>query len=499
MIAIYARVSTEDQATKGYSIDGQIEQCIKKAGTSDVLKYIDEGRSGELLERPGLNKLRNDIKDGLIEKLICYDPDRLSRNLMNQLIIDREIRSQGVELLFVNGEYANTSEGHLFFSMRGAIAEFEKAKIKERTSGGRRSKAKKGKVVKDSKLYGYTYDKENDTYAINEKEAKFVRMIFDYYTNPDSEFQGINGIALHLTEIGVPTKKNAKVWHRQVVRQILMNEAYTGVYYQNRFDTEGDYVRKQAGEKIEHGKQRPQEEWLVTNIPPIIDKEQFDYAQQLLSQGRRRYTNYGKHDYLLSGLVRCGRCGCTMTGRKRKSHGKDFFVYECKKSYAGAKDKGCGRLMSENKLNKFVWESIVEILNNPEKIKEYEDKPKQTYIYEEMRHLEGEMEKMKKGRKRLITLISLSEDDMDLEEIKDQILEMQTKEKSLQEQYTKLQEEVKANEESGPNKNVLDSAVEYYYNIKGENLTTEEKQKVLRMLVKEIEVIDKDSIHIDLF
>ncbi|MBJ3765987.1 recombinase family protein [Bacillus subtilis] len=64
---------------KGSSIDSQIEVCIKKAGTKDVLKYADEGFSGELLERPALNRLREDASKGLIGQVICYDPDRLSR------------------------------------------------------------------------------------------------------------------------------------------------------------------------------------------------------------------------------------------------------------------------------------------------------------------------------------------------------------------------------------------------------------------------------------
>ncbi|NLS40442.1 recombinase family protein [Bacillus subtilis] len=79
MIAIYVRISTEEQAIKGSSIDSQIEASIKKAGTKDVLKYDDEGFSGELLERPALDCLREDAGKGLISSDICYDPDRLSR------------------------------------------------------------------------------------------------------------------------------------------------------------------------------------------------------------------------------------------------------------------------------------------------------------------------------------------------------------------------------------------------------------------------------------
>lgn len=78
MIAIYVRVSTEEQAIKGSSIDSQIEACIKNAGTKDVLKYVDEGFSGELLERLDYNRLREDASKGLISQAICYDPPSFS-------------------------------------------------------------------------------------------------------------------------------------------------------------------------------------------------------------------------------------------------------------------------------------------------------------------------------------------------------------------------------------------------------------------------------------
>jgi site-specific DNA recombinase len=497
VIAIYARVSTEDQL-KGYSIEGQIEDCKRLIGTNEYLEYIDEGITGEIINRPALMKMQEDIEKGLITKVVCYDPDRLSRKLSVQLLLTEHFQKFNIELQFVKHEYKDDAEGHLFFQVRGAFSEFDKAKIKHNTMTGRYRKAKSGKVVKNAGLYGYNYDKEKDTYVINEKEAAIIRMIFDSYVN--NRFQGINGLAHHLTEMGAPTKRGAKVWHRQVVRQILMNEAYTGKYIQNRWDTVGDYVLRQSGGKVEHGKMRPEEEWIITDIPAIISKDTFDYAQKLLEQGRRRYTNYGKHNYLLSGLVRCDQCGGTMTGRKTKSHGKDFFIYECRKNYAGAKDKGCGRQMSENKLNHFVWETLVDWFNNPEKISEFTDEETPTYIEDEIKHLETEIERTKKGRKRLFQLVSLSEDDdLDLEEIKEQIRELQLKEKELTNKYTQLTSEIKAEKEKEPSQLALEQAREAYFEKRTQEFTHEEKQSLIRMAVKEIVIVDKDLVHIHLF
>ncbi|MNW43570.1 Transposon gamma-delta resolvase [compost metagenome] len=225
MIAIYARVSTEEQAKHGFSLNDQVRQCQLKAGTNKVKEYIDDGVSGEFLDRPALTKLREGVREGIISKIICLDPDRLSRKLMNQLIITDEFDRRGIEFIFVNGEYSKTPEGNLFYSMRGAIAEFEKSKINERMSRGRREKARQGKVLRDFQVYGYRYDKESAQFIVDEDEAAIVSLIFDLFTQPNTMVQGLNGIALYLTDKGVPTKRGASVWHRQVVRQIMMNRA----------------------------------------------------------------------------------------------------------------------------------------------------------------------------------------------------------------------------------------------------------------------------------
>lgn len=138
MIAIYARVSTEEQAKHGFGIAAQIRACKEMAKGEDVLVFSDEGVSGETLNRPALEELRQEIGVGRISTVICLDPDRLSRKLLHQLLLTEEWERLGVELCFVNGDYSKTPEGNLFYALRGAISEFEKAKITERMCRGRR-------------------------------------------------------------------------------------------------------------------------------------------------------------------------------------------------------------------------------------------------------------------------------------------------------------------------------------------------------------------------
>lgn len=502
MVGIYARVSTEEQAKKGFSLKDQVAECRKKAKKTEVIEYIDEGISGEFLDRPALSKLREDVKKGLISKVICLDPDRLSRKLMNQLIITDELDRRGVKLIFVNGEYAKTPEGNLFYSMRGAISEFEKAKINERMSRGRREKARQGKVLRDFKIYGYDFDKEKEQLVVNEEEAKVVKQIFQLFTKPNHLVQGINGIAHYLTNQGIPTKRGAKVWHRQVVRQILMNPAYVGEFYQNRWNTEGmlGNKHKEPNDRVPM-RERPKDDWIKVPCPAIIDEVTFNHAQKLLQESRRRWAKKGRHEYLLSGLLRCGDCRNTMTGRRAKNWGKYVYEYTDIKNYSGASYRGCGRKIKCEELDKQVWGEIVEWLNQPDQIavaaEEVKNSHDHTTTFEEaeMVRIQKDLEKVKKGRKRLLRLFA-EELDISEEEIRQSIREMKEKEEQLTNQLKELNELKRDREQMQYSQELIREAAEYYFNKGQDELTFEDKKELIRHIVREILVFEN---HIEIY
>ncbi|KAE8559306.1 recombinase family protein [Paenibacillus polymyxa] len=498
MIGVYVRVSTEEQAKHGYSLTDQLKRCREKAQSNDILEYIDDGYSGEFLERPALERLRKDVRDGIIDKIIINDPDRWSRNLMNQLVVTDELEKRA-KIIFVNGEYDKTPEGRLFYQMRGAISEFEKAKINERMSRGRKTKAEGGKVVKNNFTYGYNYDKENGMLLINDDEARVVQLIFNLFTQPNEIAEGINGIAMYLTSQKIPTKRGAKVWHKQVVRQILMNETYTGKFAQNKWDTEGmlGNKHKPKGEKVPI-KMRPKEEWIWVDCPQIITEFQFEQAQKLLGEARRRYAKSGNRKYLLSGLVRCGQCENTMTGRRQKNWNTYKLEYSDIKNTAGAKNKGCGMRIACDTLDTIVWDRVHMWLSQPEEIAAASmEETQDSFADQELERIENDLEKTKAARKRLIKLFS-SDIGMGEEEIREELKELADKEEVLKQRHAELTAEMENVQNYESSRNLLKETLEYYLTLNPDELTFEDKQNLIRRVVREVRVT-KDEVNIITF
>ncbi len=302
--AVYARVSTDLQAEKGYSLKTQVEACTKKAkdlGADTIREFVDDGYSGAYLERPQLDALRDGIADKLFDLVVIYEPDRLSREVTHLLLLTREIERSGASLEFVLTEYKNTPEGQLFLTIKGAFAAYERATIRERSMRGKRGKLRQGKVVEDSGVYGYDYDKENNGYVINPYEAGVINRIFKWYNS--NEKGGCHSIAAELNKRGTIPPKGTR-WHMSTVRSILRRQMYTGEYYANTF------YHGKVGSKKEIRVPRDESEWIPMKAPAIIDKDVFAIAQDKLAKGRslsefKRVAEV----YLLRGLLYCEECG----------------------------------------------------------------------------------------------------------------------------------------------------------------------------------------------
>jgi site-specific DNA recombinase len=195
--ALYARVSTDKQAEK-YGIPSQIEalrkRCLEKGWNVvpdiDNEAFVDDGFSGSELNRPALNHLRELVQQGQVDVVIAYDPDRLSRNLADLLLLENDFARYGAKLEFITQEMDTSPEGKMFFAIRGAVGQYEREKIRERSMRGLREKVRQGKVLGGSCApFGYRYNKDRATLEENPETAKTVRLIFHIFVNESLSLQ----------------------------------------------------------------------------------------------------------------------------------------------------------------------------------------------------------------------------------------------------------------------------------------------------------------------
>lgn len=324
MNAIYARVSTTEQV-EGYSLIDQLSSGrshLLAMKLTNIQEYIDDGYSGEYLERPALDRLRNDLRNKVIEHIVIYDPDRLSRNLTNQLLLADEIEKAGAKLIFVTHDYDASPEGRLFFSIRGAISAFEKAKIRERTMRGKRTKALSGKLVFNDKAFGYNYDEENSMYIINEAEAKIIRLMYDLCAD---KHYSLRDIMMELRSMGITNRRN-KPFTLSNIHRIISNEMYAGTKWAFKY-----YGKKTSQYKTKIIT-RPEEEWIPIEVPAIVTKGIWDAAKQVLANNKLIAERNTKHEYLLRGIIKCGCCNRSMTGVCRVQKGIEYKYYICNKN-----------------------------------------------------------------------------------------------------------------------------------------------------------------------
>lgn len=367
--ALYIRVSTADQAEKGYSLETQLSENRQKAselGASKFVEFIDDGYSGEYIDRPALTQLRDALERKEIDMVVIYDPDRLARNLAHQLIITDEIEKSGAKLLFVSVTFEESPEGKLFYSMRGAISAYEKEKIKERTTRGKKGKARQGKLVNNGRCFGYDYDKANSMYIINEEQAVIVRQIFDLC------IQGKIGTALISKELNkecIPAPRG-KQWIVSSIHRILTNTAYRGVVYSMK------YKSTKTGFNTRTTELRPESEWIPIQVPAIVDEITWYSAQKQLHANKDLAKRNLKYDHLLNGLICCARCGRKMSIKHSGNSKNTVSYYACltqvSTSYMYLDGEKCtARRVPTAIVDELVWDKLCELAENPQLIAQY--------------------------------------------------------------------------------------------------------------------------------
>lgn len=379
MVALYARVSTRRQEQEA-TIESQIAQLLAYAREQgyhipDEFQFIDQAVSGDLLARPGLDRLRDAAIAGKIQVLLCLNPSRFARNLGIQQLVLKELKQHGVKVIFLNQPTLGDSPpDQLLLNIQGAFAEYERAVISDRMRRGRLYKLKQGQSVPWPAPYGYDYQATTDTqqcaWLVNEAEATIVEQIFEWYTEGNLS---ISGLVRHLNAQNIPSPAG-KRWGSSTVGRLLRQPAYKGIAYYNR--TQADYrgigLPRHQGRgclQFPRYKSRPAEEWICVPVPAIVSETVWLVAQeQLKMNSQLSKRNNHKHAYLLKSLLVCKVCGRTLQGRAQK----DVTHYRCpgggKHRSPGVPKHTC--TVRGDVAEKLIWDALADLLRNPDRIQD---------------------------------------------------------------------------------------------------------------------------------
>jgi site-specific DNA recombinase len=507
--AIYTRVSS-DQQRENKTIDSQVDELLdfaEKQGYAVPAEYVfkDEGYSGAILVRPGLEKVRDLSAEGQIQAVLIYSPDRLSRNYAYQVVLMDEFASCGTEVLFVSSPKADTPEQALLLQFQGMIAEYERAQIKERSRRGKRFKAKSGVVsVLCGAPYGYNYIKKTDDtaayYQINKAEALIVKEIFRMYTE---DFCGIGAIARKLTAEKIPTRKRVSRWERSVIWAMLRNPAYSGkACYGKTERAERQKVTKplraKGGYVAKNGcnREKPREEWIEIPVSPIVTQATFDIAQERLKTNKlhsRRNTHI--ETLLQGGMMVCSECGYSLYRTWTTTSAKNkIYYYRCFGSdqyrFEGGRKCTC-KPLRQDYIDKIVWDQIVVLLQDPKLIqreveKRVEESRKASPAIRQKTVIEKQKAKITQSMDKLLD--AYQEGLIPITQLRKRMPELQKRINTTEKELENLRAHELALDQRLQLLDVPTFKTQLSQNL--DNLDIKEKKKILRLLVKEVVVGD---------
>jgi len=498
---LYIRVSTEDQAKEGYSLEVQreyLESFAEREGYKVFKVYCDDGISAYSTRRPALQELLEEAKERKFDLVLVYKIDRFSRNLKDLLNLVDELSTYGVGFKSATEPFdTTTSAGKLMFQQLGSFAEFERNRIAERVFPGMVKGIRQGRWQGSRYApYGYSYNKEKKLLEIDEKEAKVVKMIFEMCLADKS----INYITEYLTKRRYRNRRG-NIFTAKLIRDILKNRIFIGEIVWNKCHY--DKTRK-TKKGYAYVKNSP-EDWIIAkgNHEPIIDREDFEQAQIRINE-RRQARRKNRSSYPLSGILYCAKCNHKYLGYSPVSNhrtGEKKRWYRCSgpyRSFIKCKNRAVKAeeiepkvsqildcLLRSDKLKNNRWTSLTASnTGNFEKISEIE--------------LEKLKNKLKINREKQTKLTDVFLDNLISEEV------FKAKNEDLREEEEELKKRIALDElralEREKSRGYLNSLEEFIAGYDPEKeLDCDMQKQVLGLLFKNIKIARKVIFSFDFF
>ena len=382
-VIIYVRVSTQEQAKEGYSIQEQIDRLQKYCdamGWTLVKVYTDPGYTGATMDRPALSQMIRDVKAGKADKVLVYKLDRLSRSQLDTLyLIDKVFLANNTDFVSMNENFdTSTPFGRAMIGILAVFAQLEREQIKERMMMGKEARAKEGKYAGSWAVpIGYDYIPEKDALVINEYERMQVLDVFDMF------FAGvpIKRMIKQLAEKGYHHKHGT--WNDKTIRNVMRSKTYLGM-----LKFRGD--------------------WVQGLHDPIISQATHDKAVKMLDERKEAYEKNrrpGKVQSFLGSLIVCKQCGAKyhkITGSKLKNGNKLIYYYcasRSKRNSTMIKDPNCkNKHWRMDVLDQAVFDEIKKLGTDPQYfdsvIDEKPNKNRPDIIRTEIKKLDDQISKL---------------------------------------------------------------------------------------------------------
>jgi len=511
---LYPRVSTEMQVD-GFSLDGQKSSLRRFADREEmeiVNIYEDAGKSGKSIEgRPAFKQMLLDIENGLeIDYILVYKLSRFGRNAADILNSLEHIQAFGVNLICIEeGIDSSQTSGKLLISVLSAVSEIERENIIEQTMNGRKEKARQGGWNGGFASYGY-FLKDKQLF-IQEDEAEAVRIIFDKYLNGNMGFHKISNY-LNLQGIQKVQRNNGtlSLWGTHFIRMIIDNPVYCGKISYGRRVRE-----KVKGSKNEY-KQVPQEDYIIAEgqHEAIISEELWNAAHEKRElTGVKSPSKIGRdRAHLLSGILRCPKCGGPMYTNKHAWTNKDgtykeVYYYVCSKARA-ARGKTCEytTMLKKTDIEPLVIEAIRELIQNQDfagEIKSRIGKEIDTStLNRELKNYEAKLKEVELNKTRLENEIDSLPEDTRFRERK--LHDMTLRLDGLYDIIVELEEKIedvllrrKAVEQDAITLENIYTLLANFDKVY-DKISDEEKKSLISSLIKEIEIFPCDEAELPL-
>ena len=457
-VALYPRVSGHEQEDN-YSIPEQIERMKKYCEARDWMVYkiyTDSGFSGSNMERPGLQDMIKDVKNGKVDMVLVYKLDRLSRSQKDTLFLIEDVFDKhGVGFTSMTENFDTSSPfGKAVLGVLAVFAQLEREKIKERTMMGKDSRAQEGKWH-GGQWIPIGYDYTDGLLIPNEYEAMQINEIAKLFLNG----MPVRTIERLVTEKGFRHKHGE--WEGKTIRRVLSNPVNIGLI-----------------------KNRDQ---LYQGIhDPILDKKTFDAIQKLMEERREKYGAEARpHKTLLGGILYCKNCG----GRYARQNYNGKYYYICysrsKKMKKMIKDPTCkNKNYKMEDLENAILEEIRSLVIDPERIEQVRENRPVNDVSEKIKAINSEIEKIDTQISKMMDLYALGTIDLDV--ISGKVAELNSTKTNL----SKERDSMKMPELEDV---MTDEQIRSVAALMKDDLPIEDKRNIVQSLIYYIE-IDEENI-----